>query len=88
MRIKKGFVLREICGEKVVSAEGLELINFNKMISLNPTAAYIWENVENKDFDEVYLAHLLTDKYEVEYETAVADAKELIGIWSKNGLIE
>lgn len=45
MRIKEGFVLREIAGEKIVSGEGLNQINFNKMITLNPTAAYLWENI-------------------------------------------
>ena len=38
MKIKEGFVLREMCGEYIVSAEGLQHINFNKLISLNSTA--------------------------------------------------
>ena len=35
MKIKDGFVLREMCGEYIVAAEGLQHINFNKLISLN-----------------------------------------------------
>ena len=46
MKIKKGFVLREMCGENIVTAEGLEHINFNKLISLNSTAAFLWNKVE------------------------------------------
>ena len=42
MKIKKGFVLRQMCGENIVTAEGLEHINFNKLISLNSTAAFLW----------------------------------------------
>ena len=41
MKIKDGFVLREMCGEKIVTGEGFEHINFNKLISLNATAAYL-----------------------------------------------
>lgn len=88
MRIKKGFILREICGEKVVSAEGLDHVNFNKMISLNPSAAYLWKSVEDKDFDEETLAGLLTEKYDVDNEQAHADARELLRVWKDNGLVE
>ena len=35
MRIKEGFVLREVCGERVIVGEGLGAINFGKLLSLN-----------------------------------------------------
>lgn len=41
MRIKKGFVLRRMCGEHVVTADSLEQINFNKLVTLNESAAYL-----------------------------------------------
>lgn len=88
MRIKKGFVLRNVCGEQVVSAEGIEQINFNKLVSMNASAAYLWESVAERDFDEEYLAKLLTDRYDVENDVAVGDAKAVIKIWTENGLVE
>ena len=48
MKIKEGFVLRTIVGENVVIGEGLAQINFNKMICLNSSAAYLWREVEGK----------------------------------------
>ena len=51
MKIKNGFVLREMCGESIVTAEGMENINFNKLISLNSTAAFLWKNLEGKEFE-------------------------------------
>ena len=50
MRIKKGFVLRRMCGEHVVTADSLEQINFNKLVTLNESAAYLWQAVEDRDF--------------------------------------
>ena len=35
MKIKKGFELRDICGEKVIMATGIENVDFNQMIALN-----------------------------------------------------
>ena len=49
MKIKKGFVLREMCGENIVAGEGLEHINFNKLVSLNSTAAFLWKKVADKN---------------------------------------
>ena len=50
MKIKEGFLLRELCGEHIVTAEGLENINFNKLISLNETAAFLWKALIGKEF--------------------------------------
>ena len=43
MRLKQGFVLREVCGERVIMAEGIDTIDFSKLVCLNETAAVVWE---------------------------------------------
>lgn len=58
MKLKKGFELRDICGEKVIIATGIENVDFNQMIALNETAAELWKAVEDKDFDANTLAQL------------------------------
>ena len=88
MRTKKGFVLREICGEKVLSGEGLEQVNFSKLISLNETAAFLWEAIDGKDFTPESLAALLCEEYEVSNEVALKDSEILCAQWSEAGLIE
>lgn len=88
MRIKKGFVVRHICGEHIISGEGLEQIDFNKMISLNDTALYLWKAVEGKDFSADDLTRLLTEEYEVDEATAARDARKLFDEWQNEGLIE
>lgn len=88
MRIKKGFKLREIMGEFAVIGEGLEQVNFNKIISLNSTAAYIWNEIEGRDFDADMVADLLLAKYDVEKERAISDATALVQKLVENGLTE
>ncbi|MBQ3383093.1 MAG: PqqD family protein [Bacteroidales bacterium] len=88
MRIKKGFVLRELLGEHVITGEGVERVNFNKIISLNSTAAYLWESVKDADFTAESLADLLTEKYEVSKERALEDSQALIDAWKEAELIE
>ncbi|MBO7561567.1 MAG: PqqD family protein [Bacteroidales bacterium] len=88
MKIKKGFVLRQLLGEYVVTGEGLERVNFNKIISLNATAAYLWEELKDKEFDSQAMADLLTAKYEVDPQTALSDSEKLAQSWKEAGLLE
>ena len=88
MKIKEGFILRTICGESVVVGEGLAQVNFNKMLSLNASAAYLWKSVEGKEFTLEDLTKLLTDKYDVTAERAAEDAAKVAEIWVREGVAE
>lgn len=89
MKIKKGFVLREMCGENIVTGEGLEHINFNKLISLNSTAAFLWKKLADKDeFTAEDMAQLLVEEYEIEMELALTDSKNLCQAWIDAGVAE
>lgn len=88
MRIKKGFVLREVCGEWVVSGESLEQINFNKLVTLNASAVFLWKQVENQEFEALTLADLLVEKYGIRKEEALHDALALCEQWEKAGVVE
>ena len=87
MKIKEGFILRTICGEHIVVGEGLAQVNFNKMISLNSTAAYLWGEVADKGhFSEDDLKELLLRKYDVDEATAAKDAAYIAGKWVEFGI--
>ena len=88
MRIKAGFTLREIGADHVVVPEGVEVIDFNKLINLNNSAKYLWENLEGKDFNVEDIVSLLTGKYNVTKEKALVDAKLLVDRLSEIGLVE
>lgn len=87
MKIKEGFILRSICGEYVVVGEGLTQVNFNKMLSLNASAAYLWEQAQGKEFSKEDLVQFLLDQYEVSPEQAAADVDNLLAIWIKEGVV-
>ena len=89
MKQRKGFVLREVCGEKVIVGEGLEAVNFGQLISLNDAAAILWKKAtEMGDFTIEQLADVLTETYEVSHEQALSDVEALTAQWKEAGLIE
>ena len=87
MRIKKGFELREVCGEYIIVAYGKENIDFNKVISLNESASFLWKAIADKNFTADTLSSLLCAEYEVDAETAQKDAQALLEEWTKVGLV-
>lgn len=88
MKIKDGFVLREMCGENIVAAEGIENINFNKLISLNESAAYLWRELNGKEFTTEEMAELLIVRYGIDKELAMTDSANLCEAWINVGIAE
>ena len=48
MKAKKGFNLRDVCGEQIIVAEGKENIDFSNIISMNESSAYLWKAVQQE----------------------------------------
>jgi len=89
MKIKEGFVLRNVCNSNVVVAQGVENIDFNKIIKLNDSAAYLWKQVEADGctFTPEKLADLLVKEYDIDRETASTDALMLSQSWLDAGIV-
>ena len=80
--------MRQLGKEYNLVAEGLEVMGANQMISMNETAAFLWEAVEGKTFDTEALAKLLVDEYDISMEVAEKDVTALLQTWNKAGVIE
>ena len=64
-------------------------MNCSKLISLNESAAYIWEaSSKMQSFDANAMAKLLSDEYDVTEDEALTDANNLLTEWKTQGLIE
>ncbi len=87
MKTIQGFRLRELGGDYILIGESVELINFNSLITLNESAAYLWRNVDGKDFDADTLTQLLLDEYEVNADTARRDAAATLKSWVEAGIV-
>ena len=88
MKTINGFRMRKLGREYIITAEGVELINFNKMIALNESAAYLWENVQDKEFTVETLADLLVEQYGIDRELALKDSAAVAQKWIEAGIAE
>lgn len=84
MKIKKGFVLREVCGEHVIVGEGLGAVNFGKLLALNETAAWLWKQaLDQEDFTAESLTEKLCGEYDVDPAEARKDVDDIIAQWQE-----
>lgn len=77
--IKKDFLIVTIANEKVLIGNG-EQINFSKLVILNDTSAFIIMELQkhSSSVSVYYLTECLIQRYDVEYDVALADIKELL----------
>ncbi len=87
MKIKSGFILREVAGSYIVVAVGEAVKNFNGVINLNETGAILWQRLQ-EGCDEEGLVKALLSEYEVEKDLAQKDVKNFIAKLTEAGLIE
>ena len=87
--IKKDFLIHTIANEKVLIGNG-EQINFSKMLVLNDTAAFLIAELQKQDAPIAIeqLAQSLHEHFEVEYDVAFSDVKELINQLQVQEVIE
>ena len=89
MKIKDGFVLRDVCGETVIIGEGLSAVDFGKLLVLNETAAWLWKEAkEAGEFTPQSLSERLCEEYDVTAEVALADVKDIISQWQAINVID
>lgn len=70
MKLKDGFILRNVAGQNIVLPTGGDL-NLNMMITLNDTGAFLWEKLL-QETDEAALVTALLSEYDVDDATASA----------------
>lgn len=68
MKIKDGFILREVAGETVVIPTD-DTLDLNMMITLNETGAFLWKLLD-QETDETAMVSALLGEYDVNEETA------------------
>ena len=87
MKIRKGFMLREVAGNSVVVAVGEASRRFNGLITLNETAVVLWNKLAEGTTEEE-LVGAITGEYAVSKEVAERDVAAFVEKCKNAGLIE
>ena len=85
MKLKEGFILRQVAGETVVIPSGDEM-DLNLMITLNGTGKFLWERLEQGAETDELVAALLAE-YEVDEATARVGVEAFVKKLESHGFL-
>ena len=78
MKIKSGYMLRSIAGCHIVVSVGKRTLDFNGMINLNDTGAFLWKRLEQGATEDELTAAILENYVNVDEPTARKAVKDFI----------
>lgn len=90
MKTIKGFKLRPLGDEFILVGESVELVNYNKMLTLNETAAFLWRKASEdpeRDFDAKMMADWLCEEYDVTPQQALLDSEHTLEQWKEAEIV-
>ena len=86
LKLDKEYVLRQIGDDYVIVPVGKAALDFNGMITVNETGAFLWEQlVEGTNKEE--LLRTMLETYEVTQEEAERDIDEFLDVLYKNNIL-
>ena len=85
MKLKDGFILREVAGQIVVLPSGEDL-DLNMMITLNGTGKFIWTLLQN-EIEEKDIVSAILKEYNVDQLTAEAAVAGFIRKLNEHGFL-
>ncbi|MBQ3018354.1 MAG: PqqD family protein [Clostridia bacterium] len=88
MKIKKGFILRDVGGKTYVVAVGELSKTFNGMVTLNETGKFLWQELEKGATKEELLVKMLSEFEGAEEETVKQDIDMFISKLEKDKVLE
>lgn len=87
MRFDERKKVRTVAGENIVIMQADGEADMTKVVALNESAMLVYEQLKGKDFAVADVARVLTDEYDVDEATAMADAEVLVADMRKEHLI-
>lgn len=87
IKIKEGFMLREVAGSYAVVPVGKASLQFKGMITLNETGAFLWKHLA-LGIEKEELLNKMLEEYDVEASEASKHIDQFIKKLEESGIIE
>ena len=87
MKIKGGFVLKAIADSYMVVPLGSYVKEFNSIIKLNESGAFLWSQLES-DKTETELIDAMLSEYDIDENTAKIALESFLSKLKENDLLE
>ena len=87
MTLSPKYKVRNVAGDDIVLIQGRNPGDLTTVIAINETSLYLWNQLKGRDFELSDVCNLLTDRYDVDDQTALDDAKAWISTLSEHDIL-
>ena len=87
MKIKEGFLLRQVGGNHVIVPVGAQSVDFRCIITLNELGAFLWQKL-SVDCTVEALVEALLAEYDVTADIATADVERFVASLREKNLLD
>lgn len=87
MRTDDSLVLRKIGKHQMIVLPSRDGADMTEVLTLNDTAAWLWQKAAGVEFTAGTLAGWLCSEYDVALETAQEDVEAMLDVWRSHGLV-
>ena len=87
MKIKEGFLLRQVGDNNVVVPVGAQTVDFRCILTLNEVGAFLWKQMAT-DCTVADLVAALLAEYDVTAEVATADVERYVASLREKNLLD
>ena len=88
IKLKDGFVVQKVGASYLAVAVGERADNFNALIRMNETGAFLWNCLAKGEKSEEELLAALLGEYDVAEDVARTDVARFVEQLKKGGLVE
>lgn len=88
MKIKEGYLVREVAGSTLAIPVGEEAGSFGGMLRLNETGVFLWRLLEKEATVDSLVDALLGEYEGVDRDTAAKDVEAFLVSLRKNGILD
>lgn len=87
MKLNPDFRLETVAGENMLVRVSSGKADMTSVFSINEPAAWLWNSIQDIEFDEEMLVELITGEYEVEDKVARKDMHDLLVLFDSFGML-
>lgn len=80
MYISENFIMRTVAGENIIVPIGDEASQFQGLITVNESRAFLWKLLQNENISEESIKQAFREEYGVDEKTADNDVDEFLHI--------
>lgn len=87
MKVKSGFVIKEVAGDYCIVPADDRFLDFGAMITANDTGAFLFEAMQS-EFTVESVASMLCKEYDIDFDTACEDVEEFVSLLRDKDLLD